>query len=111
MHLLALFVTTESSYLLIGDYPSLFNFSYQECVLLALNYLILGCVYLYRAPLTQHNLVSHLYRVFGYALLIASISLHLILLVRFNPLFTNQDLGRCLLSTGSPLCGSCRLSS
>lgn len=97
MHLLALFVTTESSYLLIGDYPSLFNFSYQECVLLALNYLILGCVYLYRAPQAQHNLVSQLYRMFGYALLVASASLHLILLVRFNPLFTNQDLGQMLV--------------
>lgn len=97
MHLVALFVTTESSYFLIGDYPSLINISFPEVVILGLNYMALGCVYLYRARLSQHALVSQLYNLFGYALLLSCAVLHAILLIRFNPLFTNQDLGETFL--------------
>lgn len=49
LHCLALFVTTETSYQLVGHYPLLFSLSFYEQVLLSCNLLALGCVYLYRA--------------------------------------------------------------
>ncbi|TMP67335.1 DUF2339 domain-containing protein [Pseudoalteromonas sp. S1609] len=49
LHSLALFVTTETSYQLVGHYPQLFSLSFYEQVLLSCNLLALGCVYLYRA--------------------------------------------------------------
>lgn len=63
LHCLALFVTTETSYQLVGHYPQLTNLSFYEQVLLTCNWLALGCVYLYRAKNAGH--LGKLYKVAG----------------------------------------------
>jgi len=63
LHCLALFVTTETSYQLVGHYPQLFSLSFYEQVLLSCNLLALGCVYLYRAQ--SAGQLGKLYRTTG----------------------------------------------
>lgn len=63
LHCLALFVTTETSYQLVGHYPQLFSLSFYEQVLLSFNLLALGCVYLYRAQ--SAGQLGKLYRTAG----------------------------------------------
>lgn len=63
LHCLALFVTTETSYQLVGHYPQLFSLSFYEQVLLSCNLLALGCVYLYRAQSAWQ--LGKLYRTAG----------------------------------------------
>ena len=63
LHCLALFVTTETSYQLVGHYPQLFSLSFYEQVLLSCNLLALGCVYLYRAQ--SAGQLGKLYRTAG----------------------------------------------
>lgn len=66
LHCLALFVTTETSYQLVGHYPQLFSLSFYEQVLLSCNLLALGCVYLYRAQ--SAGQLGKLYRTAGLTL-------------------------------------------
>ena len=66
LHSLALFVTTETSYQLVGHYPQLFSLSFYEQVLLSCNLLALGCVYLYRAQ--SAGQLGKLYRTAGFIL-------------------------------------------
>lgn len=66
LHCLALFVTTETSYQLVGHYPQLFSLSFYEQVLLSCNLLALGCVYLYRAQ--SAGQLGKLYRTAGFIL-------------------------------------------
>ena len=63
LHCLALFVTTETSYQLVGHYPQLFSLCFYEQVLLSCNLLALGCVYLYRAQ--SAGQLGKLYRTAG----------------------------------------------
>ncbi|QBJ63779.1 DUF2339 domain-containing protein [Pseudoalteromonas sp. DL-6] len=63
LHCLALFVTTETSYQLVGHYPQLFSLSFYEQVLLSCNLLGLGCVYLYRSQ--SAGQLGQLYRTAG----------------------------------------------
>jgi uncharacterized membrane protein len=63
LHCLALFVTTVTSYQLVGHYPQLFSLSFYEQVLLSCNLLALGCVYLYRAQ--SAGQLGKLYRTAG----------------------------------------------
>lgn len=63
LHCLALFITTETSYQLVGHYPQLFSLSFYEQVLLSCNWLALGCVYLYRAQ--SAGQLAKLYRIAG----------------------------------------------
>lgn len=63
LHCLALFVTTETSYQLVGHYPQLTNFSFYEQVLLSCNWLALGCVYLHRSQ--SAGQLGKLYKVAG----------------------------------------------
>lgn len=63
LHCLALFVTTETSYQLVGHYPQLFSLSFYEQILLSCNLLGLGCVYLYRAQ--SAGQLGQLYRTAG----------------------------------------------
>ncbi|BDF93249.1 DUF2339 domain-containing protein [Pseudoalteromonas sp. KAN5] len=66
LHCLALFITTETSYQLVGHYPQLFSLSFYEQVLLSCNWLALGCVYLYRARTAGQ--LGKLYRTAGLSL-------------------------------------------
>lgn len=63
LHCLALFITTETSYQLVGYYPHFDSLSFYEQVLLSCNWLALGCVYLYRAQ--SAGQLGKLYRIAG----------------------------------------------
>jgi len=51
LHLLALFVTTESSYFISGEYPFGPNMSYSALAIIAMNWLVLAVVYAWRSRL------------------------------------------------------------
>ena len=91
LHCLALLITTETSYQLVGHYPQFDSLSFYEQVLLSCNWLALGCVYLYRAQ--NAGQLSKLYRVAG---LILSALAGLLLVntaVNENPLLTPLHVG------------------
>nr|WP_136251266.1 DUF2339 domain-containing protein [Ningiella ruwaisensis] len=90
LHLLALFVTTESSYLLIGEYPDFDNLSFQQSALLGMNYLILATVYFWRSQLTTQKA---LYRFFAVGLVLGAIYTHLFSSLLNNPFISNQEVG------------------
>ncbi|SET23991.1 DUF2339 domain-containing protein [Thalassotalea agarivorans] len=91
IHVLALLVTTETSYLLIGSYPDFAALSYHESILLSFNWLLLAVVYLYRATLTKS--LSTLYQ-YGGALLIGGATLlQLDISLVHSPFLTNQHVG------------------
>ncbi|GAA0365251.1 DUF2339 domain-containing protein [Bowmanella denitrificans] len=92
LHLFALLVTTETSYLLVGHYPQPGALSFQETVLLAMNWLLLGAMYLYRASFAGNALP--IYRFAGILLCIAAGLLQLQLLVDDNPFFIQQGVGQ-----------------
>ncbi|AOT08099.1 DUF2339 domain-containing protein [Pseudoalteromonas luteoviolacea] len=91
IHLCALFVTTETSYLLVGDYPNFDNLSYREGVVLSLNWLILAGVYYWRSQLT-HNL-QKLYKIGGSILVGASTLMHVQFSVFESPFVHSQNVG------------------
>lgn len=91
LHCLALFITTETSYQLVGHYPQLGSLSFYEQVLLSCNWLTLGCVYLYRAQ--SAGQLGKLYTIAG---LILSALAGLLLLnttLNENPLLTSLYVG------------------
>ncbi|MEZ8966594.1 hypothetical protein BCT04_02460 [Vibrio breoganii] len=92
LHLIALFVTTETSYFLVGDYPSVFALTFKESALLAMNWLALSLIYLYRLRVSTGN-TKLVYQYFACALIGGSALLHVHLFTTLNPLFTNQFLG------------------
>lgn len=91
IHVLALFVTTETSYLLTGDYPDFANLSYHESILLAFNWLVLALVYLIR--LRHAESMAKLYRVAVVCLLSACGLIHLDISLFNNPFLTQQFVG------------------
>ncbi|WP_371194812.1 DUF2339 domain-containing protein [Glaciecola sp. SC05] len=90
LHLIALFVTTETSYFLTGEYPDFGFLSFQQSVLLAMNWLALGMLYLWRS---QFASTPGLYKVYAAGLLIAVGYLHLDSSVVNNPFFSLQSTG------------------
>lgn len=90
LHLLALFVTTETSFLLVGAYPSLFNLSYEQSILLSMNWLILAGVYLWRRQSTS---LKAMYMFFSILLISGSALLHLFLSVLQNPFVVYHSTG------------------
>ncbi|MCF6439473.1 DUF2339 domain-containing protein [Pseudoalteromonas luteoviolacea] len=91
IHLCALLVTTETSYLLVGDYPNFDNLSYQEGVVLSLNWLILAGVYYWRSQLTRN--LQKLYMIGGSILLGASTLIHVQFSVFESPFVFSQNVG------------------
>jgi len=91
IHIAALFVTTETSYQLVGHYPFLARFTFEECLLLALSWMVLGTVYLYRMHVATH--FAKLYEVFSIALFAGSGLLYAQLFTQFNPFLTNKPVG------------------
>ena len=63
LHCLALFITTETSYQLVGHYPQFDSLSFYEQILLTCNWLALGCVYLHRARIAGS--LAKLYQIAG----------------------------------------------
>ncbi len=96
MHVLALLVTTETSYMLIGKYPDFLNMSYQESILLAFNWLILAGVYLWRSQLTEN--MTRLYQVGGLILLAGSAIIHLDISLFNNPFIERHFVGTGLIN-------------
>ncbi|GGD73494.1 DUF2339 domain-containing protein [Lacimicrobium alkaliphilum] len=83
VHVLALFVSTETSYLLVGHYPVFFDLSFKEAALLAVNWLVLAGVYLRRAGNALRT--ARFYRLFAGLLLIGAGALHLDISLASNP--------------------------
>ena len=96
IHVIALFVTTETSYLLIGDYPDFFDLSYKESVLLAFNWLVLSAVYFWRSHLTTN--MTKLYRVGGMVLLLGATLIHFDISMINSPFFVDLFVGTGLMS-------------
>ncbi|WP_459681737.1 DUF2339 domain-containing protein [Vibrio comitans] len=92
LHLIALFVTTETSYFLIGDYPSVFALTFEESALLATNWLALSLIYLYRYKISTGK-TQLVYQYFAYALIVGFALLHVHLFTTLNPFITNQVVG------------------
>jgi uncharacterized membrane protein len=90
LHLVALFVTTETSYLITGSYPDFFNLTYQQSIMLSMNWLILSAVYLWRK---RNSSLQKLYTFFAIALAAASAILHVELSIFNNP-FVSQQITR-----------------
>lgn len=91
LHVVALMVTTEPSYWLTGDYPSLQATSYPEAVLLALSWCSLAMAYWYRATLATS--MTKIYHIAGGILLIGAVYLHLDISVSTNPFIVPQPTG------------------
>jgi len=91
LHCLALFITTETSYQLVGHYPQFGSLSFYEQVLLSCNWLALSCVYLYRAQ--SAGQLGKLYRVAG--LILSALAGLLLASTMFdnNPLLTSLYIG------------------
>ncbi|MCF6455603.1 DUF2339 domain-containing protein [Pseudoalteromonas sp. MMG024] len=81
LHLIALFVTTETSYVLVGHYPDFSNLNFAELCVLSMNWLILAVVYWWRFKISSRSL--YLYA--GCALAAASGLCHLTLNTQYNP--------------------------
>lgn len=91
LHCLALFITTETSYQLVGHYPQFDSLSFYEQVLLSCNWLALGCVYLHRAQ--SAGQLGKLYRIAGLMLSALAGLLLVSTAVNENPLLTSLYIG------------------
>ena len=91
LHCLALFITTETSYQLVGHYPQFDSLNFYEQILLTCNWLALGCVYLHRAKLA--GALAKLYKVAGFALAGVAGLFAIKTLLDDNPLFESLYIG------------------
>ncbi|KDC52058.1 DUF2339 domain-containing protein [Pseudoalteromonas sp. S3431] len=91
LHCLALFITTETSYQLVGHYPQFDSLNFYEQILLTCNWLALGCVYLHRAKLA--GTLAKLYKVAGFALAGLAGLFAIKTLFDDNPLFESLYIG------------------
>ena len=91
LHCLALFITTETSYQLVGHYPQFDSLSFYEQALLTCNWLALGCVYLHRARIAGS--LAKLYQVAGMALAGAAGVTALSTLLNANPFLSSIYIG------------------
>lgn len=89
IHLIALFITTETSYFLVGHYPDFTQLNFAELAVLSMNWLVLSTVYCWRFKLTERTL--YLYA--ATALAAASAVAHLVINTRYNPFLTTQEIG------------------
>lgn len=83
LHLIALYVTTQTGLYLVGHIPNFFHLSLYEHILLSMNWLLLGSVYLYRQQLAGQ--LAQLYRIGAAILLGVGMLLQLRLLTQYNP--------------------------
>jgi len=91
LHCLALFITTETSYQLVGHYPQFDSLNFYEQILLTCNWLALGCVYLHRSKLT--GTLAKLYQVAGFGLAGLAGLFAIKTLLDDNPLFESLYIG------------------
>ncbi|KPZ62465.1 DUF2339 domain-containing protein [Pseudoalteromonas sp. P1-7a] len=95
LHCLALFITTETSYQLVGHYPQFGSLSFYEQALLTCNWLALGCVYLHRARIAGS--LAKLYQVAGMALAGAAGITTLSTLLNANPFLSAIYIGEIIV--------------
>ena len=95
LHCLALFITTETSYQLVGHYPQFGSLSFYEQTLLTCNWLALGCVYLHRARIAGS--LAKLYQVAGMVLAGAAGITALSTLVNANPFLSAIYIGEIIV--------------
>ncbi|GGO72168.1 DUF2339 domain-containing protein [Bowmanella pacifica] len=91
LHLVALLVTTETSYWLVGHYPWPGQLVFKEMVLLAMNWWLLGSLYLYRVRFA--GALAGLYQTAGGLLWLGGGLLQLQLLFAENPFIYPQAVG------------------
>ncbi|WP_372766176.1 DUF2339 domain-containing protein [Pseudoalteromonas sp.] len=89
VHLVALFVTTETSYFLVGRYPDFNNLNFAELAVLSMNWLLLAAVYCWRYKLNERKL--YLYAALG--ITIASALAHVVINTHYNPFLTSIAVG------------------
>lgn len=95
LHVVALLVTTESSYQLVGHYPDFSAPSFKEAILLAMNWLIMATVYAYRSQYSRT--LRPVYLGFAALLTAGSALYHIALLTTFNPWFSALTIGNAPL--------------
>ncbi len=91
LHCLALFITTETSYQLVGHYPQFDSLSFYEQILLTCNWLALGCVYLHRARIAGS--LTKLYQIAGGVLAGGAGFISVKTLLDDNPLLSSIYIG------------------
>ncbi len=91
LHCLALFITTETSYQLVGHYPQFDSLSFYEQILLTCNWLALGCVYLHRARIAGS--LAKLYQIAGGVLASGAGFISVKTLLDDNPLLSSIYIG------------------
>ncbi len=91
IHVLALLVTTETSYQLVGHYPDFTSPSFHEAILLSMNWLIMAGVYCYRYLYSSS--LRYIYLGFAGLLTVGAGIYHLALLTFSNPWFSQQPVG------------------
>ena len=91
LHCFALFITTETSYQLVGHYPQFDSLSFYEQALLTCNWLALGCVYLHRARVAGS--LAKLYQIAGCVLAGGAGFISVKTLLDDNPLLTSIYIG------------------
>lgn len=101
VHVTALFITTETSYLLLGRYPDIINMQFKEAVLLAMNWLIMTVIYLWRSGYPSR--LSNIYKRAGYVLLSLTSIMHFFISCLNNPYGTDQYVGDLVFSWLIPL--------
>ncbi|BDX05350.1 DUF2339 domain-containing protein [Planctobacterium marinum] len=101
LHVIALFVTTETSWWFTGGYPVFSALTFHESVILSLNWMILGGVYLWRQKLNKNN--NLLYQVAGTSLLTFALLLHVKLTLLNSPYFSQLFVGEGLVNWLIPL--------
>lgn len=95
LHLIALFVTTQTSLYLIGRMPDFSSLVVPEKIVLSMNWLLLGCAYLYREKVAGK--LADLYRIAALVLFTAGGLLQLSLLVEHNPFVDQVSVGQSVL--------------
>lgn len=93
LHVIALFITTETSFIMTGRYPNLFDLDYQQAILLSMNWLILCAVYLWRRQFSDR---PRLYVIYSILLGCGVVFTHTKLSVFQNPFIDSQQTGQGL---------------
>lgn len=93
LHILALLVTTETSYLLIGSYPNFFDLSYQQIILLSMNWLILAVFYTWHRNKASSQWQQRCYTAYALILFFGTALCQLYLSGTGNPFLLTQNTG------------------
>jgi len=91
LHCIALFITTQTSLLLVGNMPDFGHLSLHEHIVLSINWLLLAGAYLYRSKFA--NKLCQLYQIAAGILIFGSFAYQFELFLEQNPLFEQINIG------------------